>query len=106
MKITRGHSPKSKLNNVLRPEGIKLRGVGWDKVQNTLSVDFLSPPAELTKRGVQLSKGVRSVGISITSFTRGQTAVPGNVRTEEVGREYSGCRYSTTLRSFLRRRNL
>ena len=65
---------KEQLNNVLKSEGIKLLGVGWDKVQDTLYVDFPSPQAELTKQSV------RSVGIGITSFTRGQTAVPGNVQ--------------------------
>ena len=75
VKITRGHAlAKEQLNDVSKPEGIKLLGVGWDKVQDTLYVDFPSPPAKLTKRGIltNLAKMYDSLGLASPVLLEGK----------------------------------
>ena len=69
-----GSFAKEQLNNVLKPEGIKLLGVGWDKVQDTLYVDFPSPPAELTKRGIlaNLAKVYDPLGLASPVLLEGK----------------------------------
>ena len=65
---------KEQLNNVSKPEGIKLLGVSWDKVQDTLHVDFPSPPAELTKRGIltNLAKVCNPLGLASPGLLEGK----------------------------------
>ena len=65
---------KEQLNNVSKPEGIKLLGVSWDKVQDTLHVDFPSPPAEMTKRGIltNLAKVYDPLGLASPVLLEGK----------------------------------